>query len=61
MGQVGARSEQLLWGRRFQSVSELNRAVEEFRTLYNHYWLIERLGFKPTVQVRQRLALQPAA
>ena len=28
---------------------------------YNQHWLIERLGFEPPVQARQRLALQPAA
>ena len=53
--------EQLLWVRHFQSVPELVRALEEFRALYNQHWLIERLGFEPPVQARQRLALQPAA
>ena len=41
--------------------AELVRALEEFRALYNQHWLIERLGFEPPVQARQRLALQPAA
>ena len=53
--------EQLLWVRHFQSIPELVRAVEDFRALYNQHWLIERLGFQPPVQARQRLALQPAA
>ena len=53
--------EQLLWVRHFQSIPELVRALEEFRALYNQHWLIERLGFEPPVQARQRLALQPAA
>ena len=53
--------EQLLWVRHFQSVPELVRALEEFRSLYNQHWLIERLGFEPPVQARQRLALKPAA
>ena len=53
--------EQLLWVRHFQSIPELVRALEEFRALYNLHWLIERLGFQPPVQARQRLALQPAA
>ena len=44
-----------------QSIPELVRALEEFRALYNQHWLIERLGFEPPVQARQRLALQPAA
>ncbi len=53
--------EQLLWVRHFQSIPELVRALEAFRALYNQHWLIERLGFQPPVQARQRLALQPAA
>ncbi len=53
--------EQLLWVRHFQSVPELVGALEEFRSLYNQHWLIERLGFEPPVQARQRLALKPAA
>ena len=53
--------EQLLWVRHFQSIPELVRALEEIRSLYNQHWLIERLGFEPPVQARQRLALQPAA
>ena len=53
--------EQLLWVRHFQSIPELVRALEEFRALYNHHWLIERLGFEPPVQARQRVALKPAA
>ena len=53
--------EQLLWVRHFQSIPKLVRVLEEFRALYNQHWLIERLGFEPPVQARQRLALQPAA
>ena len=53
--------EPLLWGHPFQSLPELARALEEFRALYNQHWLIERLGFEPPVQARQRLALQAAA
>ena len=53
--------EQLLWVRHFQSIPELVRALEEFCTLYNQDWLIERLGFEPPVQARQRLALHPTA
>ena len=54
-------NEQLVWVRYFQSIPELVRGLEEFRVLYNQHWLIERLGFEPPVQARQRLALQPAA
>lgn len=51
--------EQLLWVQYFQSIPELIRALEEFRALYNHHWLIERMGFELPVQARQRLALKP--
>ena len=40
---------------------ELVRALEDFPALYNQHWWIERLGFAPPVQARQRLALKPAA
>ena len=53
--------EPLLWVRPFRSVPERVRALEEFSALYNQHGLIERLGFEPPVQARQRLALQPAA
>ena len=53
--------EQLLRVQYFQSIPEPIRALEEFRALYNHHWLIERMGFEPPVQARQRLALKPAA
>jgi len=46
--------EQLLWARHFQSIPKLVRALEEFRALYNQHCLIERLGFEPPVQARQR-------
>ena len=48
-------------GPAFQSKSELIRALEGFRALYNQHWLIERLGFEPPIQARLRLALQAAA
>jgi transposase InsO family protein len=53
--------EQLLWVRHFRSIPELVEALHEFRALYNHHWLIERLGFEPPAQARQRLALGTAA
>ena len=45
----------------FQSVPEQVRALDDFRALYNQYWLIERFRIEPTVEARQRLVLQPAA
>ena len=53
--------EQLLWIRHFRSVEELAQALEEFRALYNHQWLIQRLGFLSPVQARHRLEIEPAA
>ncbi len=50
-----------MWVRHFQSIPEFARALEEFRARYNQHWLIERIGFEPPVQARQRRALQPAA
>ena len=49
--------EQLLWIRHFRSVEELAQAVEEFRVLYNHHWLVLLLGFQSPVQARHRLAI----
>lgn len=37
--------EQLLWLRRFNTVEELNRALQEFKDKYNRSWLIERHGW----------------
>jgi transposase InsO family protein len=54
--------EQLLWVRHFQDLDELQQALREFRDRYNREWLIERLGFQPPQQARERfLALQQAA
>ena len=52
--------EQLLWVRHFRSILELVHALQEFRALYNRFWLIERLGFQSPVQARERLVLEPA-
>ncbi len=47
--------EQLLWIRTFASLHELNQALQDFRDLYNHQWLIERHGHRTPAQVRQDL------
>ena len=46
-----------------QAVWQAARAADqnEILALYKQHWLIKRLGSEPPVQVRQRLALQPAA
>lgn len=53
--------EPLRWVRHFRSIPELVAALHEFRALYNHHWLIERLNFEPPAQARRRLDLEPAA
>jgi hypothetical protein len=47
--------EQLLWIHSFANIEDLNQALQEFRDLYNHQWLIERHNHRPPAQVRQDL------
>ncbi len=47
--------EQLLWIHSFASLEDLNRALQDFRDLYNHHWLIERHRHRSPAQVRQDL------
>lgn len=47
--------EQLLWIHTFANIEDLNQALQEFRNLYNHQWLIERHNHRPPSQVRQDL------
>ena len=35
--------ENLLWVRSFATVEELRWALLEFKNLYNHHWILERL------------------
>ncbi len=44
--------ENLLWVRRFDSIEELRRALDEFRATYNRTWIIERHGYQTPAQVR---------
>jgi transposase InsO family protein len=44
--------ENLLWVRRFDSIDELRRALDEFRATYNRTWIIERHGYQTPAQVR---------
>ena len=44
--------EQLLWLHTFANIEDLNQALQEFRDLYNHQWLIERHNHRPPAQVR---------
>lgn len=47
--------EQLLWVRTFQTVEELRQALLDWLHLYNEQWLIERHGFRSSIQVRRDL------
>ena len=47
--------EQLLWLHTFPNIEDLNQALQEFRDLYNHQWLIERHNHRPPALVRQDL------
>ena len=47
--------EQLLWIHTFANIEDLNQALQQFRDLYNHQWLIERHNHRPPAQVRQDL------
>src|SRR5947209_8906973 len=55
--------EQLLWIRHFRDLDELRAALIEFRTRYNHQWILQRLNYRTPVQARHdfTLELQPAA
>ena len=47
--------EHLLWVRTFQTVEELRQALLDWLHLYNEQWLIERHGFRSSIQVRRDL------
>ena len=47
--------EQFLWLHTFANIEDLNQALQEFRDLYNHQWLIERHNHRPPALVRQDL------
>src|SRR5438445_10947956 len=55
--------EPLLWIRHFRDLEELRAALIEFRTRYNHQWILQRLNYRTPVQARHdfTLELQPAA
>src|SRR3954467_15147994 len=55
--------EQLLWIRHFCDLEELRAALIEFRTRYNHQWILQRLNYRTPVQARHDFTLerQPAA
>lgn len=52
---VRTLKEQLLWLRRFETVHELEEALQAFRERYNREWLIERHGWISPSQYRETL------
>ena len=46
--------EQLLWLKRFSSVTEFNEALQEFRQKYNSEWIIQRHGYISPSEARRR-------
>jgi transposase InsO family protein len=53
---VRTLKEQVLWIRRFETVDELNAALQEFKDRYNEEWLIERHGHISPSAKRRELA-----
>lgn len=45
--------EQLLWVRNFENIEELRQALQEWRTLYNEQWMVERHDHRSPSQVRR--------
>jgi len=45
--------ENLLWVHSFNTVEELQIALQEFRQTYNEHWLIERHGHRSPAQFRR--------
>ncbi|MGE3978881.1 MAG: hypothetical protein AB7F94_15040 [Nitrospira sp.] len=52
---IRTRKEQLFWVRTFQTVEELRQALLDWLPLYHEQWLIERHGFRSSIQVRRDL------
>ena len=52
---VRTLKEQLLWLERFETVADLEIALEAFRERYNREWLIERHGWKSPSAYRESL------
>ena len=51
----------LLWIRDFDSVEELNHALQECRVLYNERWLAQRHRHRSPAQVRREFMPRPTA
>lgn len=52
---VRTLKEQLLWLVAFDTVAELNQALQDFKQRYNHQWLIQRHGHCSPAEQRRRL------
>lgn len=58
---VRTLKEQLLWLVRFETVEEMNRALQDFMERYNREWLIERHGWISPTEQHERLVTEKAA
>lgn len=45
--------EQVLWVRSFDTIEALRQALQEWRTLYNERWMVERHDHRSPAQVRR--------
>jgi transposase InsO family protein len=53
--------EQLLWLRRFQSIEDLRKGVEDFVEKYNACWMVAKHDYRSPNQVREKFILLKAA
>jgi putative transposase len=52
--------KQLVWMRRFGSVTELGRVLREFSDRLNQRWIIGRIGYKTPAQHQRELVVEVA-
>ena len=45
--------EQVIYGRSFQNIDEVRKAVLDFRCAYNRSWRLAKLGFMTPIEARQ--------
>ena len=53
--------QQIIEGRIYRTLEDLQRALEAFRQLYNHRWRLEKLGGRTPVEARQDWLARRAA
>jgi len=53
--------ENLLWLHRFETIDELNEALQAFRQRYNHGWILGKYGNRTPAQIYHERLLKEAA